>query len=126
MSLTNWLQLGITLGVVFALAPVERGIYRIRGIDAKKEMNWKQYAAALLIFNALGFVTLMALLMTQKWLPLNPAKLDNMSWHLALNTAISFVTGFLISTLGSRRRFSPRGAFRWISCRGSSGSRAFL
>jgi K+-transporting ATPase ATPase A chain len=74
------------------LTPVERGIYRICGIDAKKEMNWKQYAAALLIFNALGFVTLMALLMTQKWLPLNPAKLDNMSWHLALNTAVSFVT----------------------------------
>jgi K+-transporting ATPase ATPase A chain len=34
----------------------------------------------------------MALLMTQKWLPLNPAKADNMSWHLALNTAVSFVT----------------------------------
>ena len=114
MSTTNWIQLLLYLGILFALAPflgkfmarvfegerhilsflspVERGIYRISGIDATREMNWKQYLAALLIFNAFGFISLMALLMTQKWLPLNPAKIDNMSWHLALNTAVSFMT----------------------------------
>lgn len=55
-------------------------------------MNWKQYLAALLVFNAFGFISLMALLMTQEWLPLNPAHIPNMSWHLALNTAVSFMT----------------------------------
>jgi potassium-transporting ATPase potassium-binding subunit len=114
MSTTNWIQLGVFLAVVFGcapflgkflarvfdgerhtlsfLSPVERGIYKISGIDPKKEMNWKQYVAALLVFNAFGVVSLFALLMTQKWLPLNPAHVDNMSWHLALNTAVSFMT----------------------------------
>jgi K+-transporting ATPase ATPase A chain len=55
-------------------------------------MNRKHYLAALLAVNAVGFLFLWTLLMTQKWLPLNPAKVDNMSWHLALNTAVSFIT----------------------------------
>jgi K+-transporting ATPase ATPase A chain len=114
MSVANWIQIGVFLALVFTLAPflgkymarvyegerhilsflspVERFLYRICGIDAKKEMSWKQYLAALLVFNALGFVTLMALLMTQAWLPINPHQVGNMSWHLALNTAISFMT----------------------------------
>ena len=114
MTTANWVQLIVSLGVVFAaapflakfmarvfegerhflsfLAPVERGIYRITAVSADKEMNWKQYLAALLAFNAFGFLSLMALLMTQQWLPLNPAKIPNMSWHLALNTAVSFMT----------------------------------
>ncbi|MGA2975509.1 MAG: potassium-transporting ATPase subunit KdpA [Spirochaetia bacterium] len=114
MSTANWIQLAAFLGIIFAsapflgkflarvfegerhilsfLSPLERGIYKITGIDAKREMNWKQYLAALLAFNAFGFISLMALLMTQRWLPLNPAKIPNMSWHLALNTAVSFMT----------------------------------
>ncbi len=114
MSTTNWIQLIVYLGILFALAPflgkfmarvygdekhilsflkpLEKGIYRISGIDSSQEMNWKQYAAALLALNVLGFLFLSLLLVTQKWLPLNPAKIDNMSWHLALNTAVSFMT----------------------------------
>jgi K+-transporting ATPase ATPase A chain len=114
VSTTNWLQLGFFLAVVFGsapflgkylsrvfdgerhvlsfLSPLERGIYRISGIDAKQDMNWRQYTAALLVFNTVGFLSLLALLMTQKWLPLNPAHIGNMSWHLALNTAVSFMT----------------------------------
>ncbi len=114
MSAPNWIQLLVYFALVFSiapflgkfmarvfegernilsfLAPLERGIYRMTGIDEKREMNWKQYLAALLALNAFGFVSLMALLMTQQWLPLNPAKIPNMSWHLALNTAVSFMT----------------------------------
>ncbi len=114
MSAANWVQLGVFLAIVFGcapflgkflahvfdgerhflsfLSPLERGIYRVSGIDTRQEMNWKQYTAALLIFNGFGFLSLAALLMTQKWLPLNPAGVDNMSWHLALNTAVSFMT----------------------------------
>ncbi|HVP17447.1 MAG TPA: potassium-transporting ATPase subunit KdpA [Spirochaetia bacterium] len=114
MSAANWIQLIVYLGILFALAPflgkfmarvygdekhilsflkpLEKGIYGISGVDPQQEMNWKQYAAALLALNVLGFLFLYLLLVTQKWLPLNPAKIDNMSWHLALNTAVSFMT----------------------------------
>ncbi len=74
------------------LGPVEKSIYRLGGVDATEEMSWKRYFAAVLIFNVIGIVTLMALEMTQQWLPLNPQKFPNLPWALALNTAISFIT----------------------------------
>ena len=65
MTTANWIQLVVSIGVVFALAPflakfmarvfegerhilsflapVERGIYKMSGIQADREMNWKQY-----------------------------------------------------------------------------------
>jgi K+-transporting ATPase ATPase A chain len=55
-------------------------------------MPWKRYFLAVLIFNVVGLVTLMALEMTQGWLPLNPQHFPNVPWALALNTAISFIT----------------------------------
>ena len=74
------------------LGPVERGVYRLGRVDATEEMSWKRYLGALLIFNFVGFVTLWALQMVQAWLPLNPQKFANLSWHLAFNTAMSFTT----------------------------------
>lgn len=58
----------------------------------QSEMKWWQYALAILSFNLLGVVLLMALLMTQGALPLNPQHVPSLSWDLSLNTAISFVT----------------------------------
>src|SRR5208283_5282038 len=74
------------------LGPVEKWIYRLSGVKADEEMSWKRYFAAVLIFNVVGIITLMALQMTQGWLPLNPQKFPNVPWALALNTAISFIT----------------------------------
>ena len=71
---------------------LERAIYRFCGVDPQEEMNWKKYLVSLLWFNLFGFIIVFALQLTQAWLPLNPAKMANTSWHLALNTAISFVT----------------------------------
>lgn len=71
---------------------VENGIYKFCGIDSKSEMNWKDYAKSLLIFNFLGFVLLFILQLIQNQLPLNPQNLDSLSWHLSWNTAISFMT----------------------------------
>jgi K+-transporting ATPase ATPase A chain len=73
-------------------APLENGIYRACGIDKNAEMSWKQYAGAMLVFNFLGMIVLFALLLLQGRLPLNPQKLSGFSWHLALNTTISFTT----------------------------------
>ncbi|PHM74751.1 potassium-transporting ATPase subunit KdpA [Xenorhabdus kozodoii] len=57
-----------------------------------KEMNWWQYALAILIFNIAGLLLLFTLLISQGHLPLNPQQFAGMRWDLALNTAISFVT----------------------------------
>ncbi|GAB6078040.1 potassium-transporting ATPase subunit KdpA [Hydrogenobaculum acidophilum] len=71
---------------------VEKAIYKILGIDESKEMNWKEYLYALLSFNFLGFLVLFLTLLFQKYLPLNQYNIPNMSWDLAFNTAVSFVT----------------------------------
>ena len=74
------------------LIPCEKLIYRICGVNAEEEMDWRRYAIAMVLFNAALFVSLFALLMLQHLLPLNPQKVPPFTWQLALNTAISFVT----------------------------------
>jgi K+-transporting ATPase ATPase A chain len=74
------------------LSPLENVIYRLAGIDRDVEMDWKQYAFAMLVFNLIGMVALFAIIMLQGYLPLNPQKFTGFSWHLAVNTAVSFVT----------------------------------
>ncbi|MGZ3748831.1 MAG: potassium-transporting ATPase subunit KdpA [Pseudobdellovibrionaceae bacterium] len=71
---------------------LERSIYRISMIDVNEEMDWKQYAWALMLFSLVGIFSVMLIQMTQAFLPLNPQHLPNVPWHLALNTAVSFVT----------------------------------
>ncbi|MET6676975.1 potassium-transporting ATPase subunit KdpA [Citrobacter amalonaticus] len=71
-------------------AGVERLIWRGLGISTH-EMNWKQYLLAILALNMLGLTLLFLLLVGQNFLPLNPQQLPGLSWHLALNTAVSFV-----------------------------------
>ncbi|HEV2285336.1 MAG TPA: potassium-transporting ATPase subunit KdpA [Steroidobacteraceae bacterium] len=73
-------------------APLERWIYRLCGIDPAAEMGWKQYAVALLVFNALGALVVYALQRLQLWLPLNPQHFANVSPDSAFNTAVSFIT----------------------------------
>jgi len=75
-----------------ALSPLENLLYKVAAIDRDKEMDWKQYALAMLIFNGLGLVVVFTILMLQGWLPLNPEKFSGFSWDLGLNTAVSFVT----------------------------------
>lgn len=74
------------------LGPLERGIYRILRIDPNEDMGWKKYLASALFFNLFGFITLLLILLCQGWLPWNPQGFDGLSWHLAFNTAASFVT----------------------------------
>ncbi|CNE87298.1 potassium-transporting ATPase subunit KdpA [Yersinia bercovieri] len=73
------------------LQKIEAALWRCSGVK-NTEMNGWQYALAILSFNLLGIVLLFALLMAQGSLPLNPENMSGMSWHLALNTAVSFVT----------------------------------
>lgn len=71
---------------------VESGFYWITGVDPQEEMDWKKYAIAVLFFNAVGFFILFLIQILQSKLPLNPQNLSDVSWHSAVNTAISFMT----------------------------------
>ena len=71
--------------------PIEKLFYRFSGIDANREMNWKEHLAAMLGINFVWFILCMFLLMNQAWLPLNPDGNPSMSPDLAFNTAISFI-----------------------------------
>jgi K+-transporting ATPase ATPase A chain len=74
------------------LGPIERSIYKLSGVDPTQEMSWKAYAIAMLVFNIAGGVVLLAMELTQQWLPLNPQHLPNVPFALAFNTAVSFMT----------------------------------
>ena len=74
------------------LAPVERGFYKLSGVDPAREQGWVGYAVALLTFNLAGMVLLFAILKLQGSLPLNPQGFEGMESWLAFNTAVSFVT----------------------------------
>jgi K+-transporting ATPase ATPase A chain len=117
MTLNAWVQLGLFLAVLLAavkplgaymarvfqgqscgldrvLGWLERGLYRLAGIDPAKEMSWRTYAACVLGFNALGLLFLYALLRLQGVLPLNqnPEEFKAVNPDLAFNTAVSFAT----------------------------------
>ncbi len=115
MNIYSWIQIIFYLVVLLALAkplgsfmarvyqdertfldpvlrPVEGFIYRIAGIDAAEDMNWKVYAIAVMLFNILGLLVVYALQRLQGFLPLDPAGLGAVSPDSAWNTATSFAT----------------------------------
>lgn len=74
------------------VSPVERFFYRLAGVSAQDEMDWKTYTVAMLLFNAIGFLFLYLLLRLQGLLPLNPRQMGPVAPDLAWNTTASFVT----------------------------------
>jgi K+-transporting ATPase ATPase A chain len=115
MSVNGWLQFAIFCLVLLATVrpvgiyiarviegertwldpifrPIERILYRICGINAKDEMNWRQYAFAMLGFSAVSMLLTYAIERLQAYLPWNPQHLPNVATDLAWNTAASFTT----------------------------------
>jgi len=115
MTPNGWLQIGLFLLVIFALAkplgifmarvfagektfldpvmrPVERLLYRVTGVDETKEMPWTEYAIAMLLFSVVSMVLLYLIQRMQQWLPWNPQHLAAVPTDLAFNTAASFTT----------------------------------
>jgi K+-transporting ATPase ATPase A chain len=74
------------------LGPVERFIYRVSGVKPDEDMNWKTYAIAVMLFNALGLLLVYALQRLQAFLPLNPQGLGAVTADSSWNTAVSFAT----------------------------------
>ena len=74
------------------LKPVERLIYKLCGVNADHEMNWREYAFAMLGFSAVSLVLTYVIERAQALLPWNPAHLAAVGTDLAWNTAASFTT----------------------------------
>lgn len=72
--------------------PLDELFFKLSGIDPDIEMNWKQHLAALLTINAIWLVISLFVLTNMSWLPLNPDGNPSMSWDLAFNTSVSFVS----------------------------------
>jgi len=115
MTANGWFQIGFFLLVVFlitkplgvfmtrvfsgektfldpVLRPIEKLVYRLSGVDQKREMRWTEYAVAMLLFSGVSMGLLYLIERTQKWLPLNPQKFPNVEPGLAFGTAASFTT----------------------------------
>ncbi len=113
MTLNGWIQIALYFAVLTALVaplgrfmarvfegewtfltpvfrPVERGLFRLAGIDETREQTWITYTVAMLLFNAAGFALVYAILRLQAWLPLNPAGMSAVAPDLSFNTAVSF------------------------------------
>src|ERR1700710_2830429 len=73
---------GVAQGVRNFLSPVmvsvERGLYRLCGIDADRQMGWRDYAIAVLVLSAMHFLLLYAMLRLQFYLPFNPQHIAGM------------------------------------------------
>jgi K+-transporting ATPase ATPase A chain len=72
--------------------PIEHAIYRLSGIDATTEVNWKRYTAQVLLVNVIGFLAVYLLQRLQGVLPLNPQGFAAVSPDSSFNTAVSFAT----------------------------------
>lgn len=70
---------------------LERGIFKLSGIDPQQGMNWKQFLKAMLTINMLWLVYAFFMLLFQDKLPLNPDGNTGQTPDLAFNTAISFL-----------------------------------
>jgi K+-transporting ATPase ATPase A chain len=115
MTLAGWSQIALALALVLAsavplsgfvarvfsgertfltpiLAPVERALYRIAGVDPSREQDWFSYAVAMVVFSIAGFLSLYALQRLQSLLPLNPRGFGAVPPDLAFNTSTSFIT----------------------------------
>ena len=71
---------------------LEKPFYKVCGIQADLEMNWKQYLSSMFMFNILGLLAVYLIQRLQVYLPLNPQHFPSVEPYLAWNTAVSFVT----------------------------------
>jgi K+-transporting ATPase ATPase A chain len=115
MTANGWFQIALYLLVIFLvtkplgvfmtrvfsrektfldpiLRPIEKLVYRLTGVDEKREMRWTEYAVAMLLFSGASMTLLYLIERTQKWLPFNPQKFPNVEPGLAFGTAASFTT----------------------------------
>jgi K+-transporting ATPase ATPase A chain len=74
------------------LGGFERLLYRLSGVDPKREQTWKEYTFALLAFSVFSLVVTYFIQRLQHVLPWNPQHFGPVEHGLAFNTAASFTT----------------------------------
>lgn len=74
------------------LKPCEKLVYKIMRVKEEEDMTASKYILSAVSFNVIGFAVLFFILKFQNLLPFNPEHFDGQSWHLAFNTATSFMT----------------------------------
>jgi K+-transporting ATPase ATPase A chain len=115
MTVVGWLQIIVFFAAIIAVTkplgvymfrvfegdkqPLSRSfgklehlLYRLSGVDPKKEQTWKEYAFALLAFSAFGLIVTYLIQRTQQWLPFNPQHFGAVEPTSSFNTAASFTT----------------------------------
>jgi potassium-transporting ATPase potassium-binding subunit len=74
------------------MRPVEVVLYKLGGVDERREQHALTYTVAMLLFHVGGFLILYALMRLQAGLPFNPAEQSAVAEDLSFNTAMSFIT----------------------------------
>jgi K+-transporting ATPase ATPase A chain len=123
MTINGWLQILLFIAIIIAIAkpvgvfmtrvftgertflhpvigPFERLIYRLTGVDEKREMRWTEYAAAMLLFSLVSLVLLYLIQRLQGYLPFNPQKLPG------VDSAASATSGFVGSSFNTAVSFT--------------------
>jgi len=115
MTVNGWIQILVFIAIIVALArpiggyldrvlegertllspvlgPLERGFYRLSGVNPSDNQSWWAYSGGMLIFHLFGFIVLYGLQRLQGVLPFNPQGMGAVAPDLAANTAMSFAT----------------------------------
>jgi len=74
------------------LSPLERLIYRVIRVHPEHEMDWKENAIAMLLFNGVGILAVYLLQRLQQFFPWNPQNMGPVTPDSSFNTAVSFAT----------------------------------
>jgi K+-transporting ATPase ATPase A chain len=74
------------------LGPVERGFYKLAGVDPDADQSWRRYAVHMLLFQLALLLFTYVILRLQGVLPMNPRGLPGLTSDGAMNVAISFTT----------------------------------
>lgn len=69
---------------------IERGLYRLMGVDPRAEQSWRAYLRGVLAFSAVGLLIVYGMQRLQQWLPYSLGR-PAPSPALSFNTAASFV-----------------------------------
>ncbi|TMA51665.1 MAG: potassium-transporting ATPase subunit KdpA, partial [Deltaproteobacteria bacterium] len=95
MSINGWLQISLYFLVILAVTkplgiymfrvfegepqplprffgPIDRGLYRLCGVNPREQQTWTEYTLALLLFSAVTLLVTYAIERLQHTLPLNP------------------------------------------------------
>ncbi|HEY6802344.1 MAG TPA: potassium-transporting ATPase subunit KdpA [Pyrinomonadaceae bacterium] len=123
MTINGWLQILVFIAIIVAIAkpvgifmtqvfegqrtfmhpvlrPVERVLYRLTGVDEKREMHWTEYAAAMLLYSLVSLLLLYVIQRLQGYLPLNPQKLAG------VDSSSSATGGFVASAFNTAASFT--------------------